>query len=444
MPRHPKFVAVFLAASDAVVLYASLFITLYIRYGGGFYDHFKDSHAVPFSIVFGMWIAVFYVAGLYDIRRLRNSIDFLKTLSLAIFVNALLTIAFFYLIPVFGISPRRNLFLFIAVFAVLAMWWRRLSNNLIVHGEAPNKVLLIGNGPTAEAVVKAAKEAPQLGYEIKTWMRDESVNSSASLKTLALERGINLVVIPRHLKKNADFTKALYELLGMGVEARDLPNFYELVFRKVPLADLEEAWFLENLIGHQKFYDQLKRASEFAVALLLAILLLPLEILIALAIKLTSPGPAIYSQVRAGQNGKPFILYKFRTMDAKAEKDGPKWADPNDIRATAFGQFLRYTHLDELPQLINIIRGELSFVGPRPERPEFVELLGKEIPYYNIRHLIKPGVTGWAQINYRYGASVEDAYEKLQYDIYYLKNRSILLDLATLLKTFKSFFINQQ
>jgi lipopolysaccharide/colanic/teichoic acid biosynthesis glycosyltransferase len=159
-------------------------------------------------------------------------------------------------------------------------------------------------------------------------------------------------------------------------------------------------------------------------------------------IKLTSRGSVIYKQQRIGKNGRVFILYKFRTMIPEAESDGPKWAEEQDERVTIIGRFLRRTHLDELPQLINVIKGDLSFVGPRPERPEFVEHLKKKIPYYEIRHLIKPGITGWAQINYKYASSIDDTYEKLQFDIYYIKKRSIVLDILILLKTIKTVFIN--
>ena len=170
---------------------------------------------------------------------------------------------------------------------------------------------------------------------------------------------------------------------------------------------------------------------------------MPLLLIITLAVKLTSKGAAIFKQKRVGKNGEEFTIYKFRTMKIDAEKNGPQWANYfNDNRATKIGKFLRTTHLDELPQLVNIIKGELSFIGPRPERPEFVESLKKEIPYYELRHLTKPGVTGWAQINFRYGATVQEAYEKTQFDIYYIKNNSPFLDLSILLRTIKFLFMN--
>lgn len=433
-----------LLIGDVAALYLGLFVTLVIRYGGNFYSSFIDLHLVPFTIIFVVWIVIFYIAGLYDLRHLRNNLDFLKIFGLTLSVSAIFAIFFFYLIPVFGITPKTNLFIFLAVFAVIELYWRQFSNRTLARGEAPNRVLLIGTSKTANTIIRAIGENPQFGYELKAHLSEEDLHAAPNkLHELALHNQVNVVVVPRKLKHDERLNKVLYDVLARGVEVRDLVNFYELIMRKVPVTDLEESWFLDNLINQQKFYDPLKRGWEFLAALLLGVILLPLELLIAILIKLSSRGPMIYKQLRVGKNGRHFMLYKFRTMYEYAEKRGPQWADPNDLRATSLGRVLRYTHLDELPQLVNIIKNEISFVGPRPERPEFVEMLKEKIPYYEIRHLVKPGVTGWAQINYKYGASVEDSYEKLQFDIYYLKNRSFVLDVAVILKTLKSFFVNQ-
>ncbi|MDP2598719.1 MAG: sugar transferase [Candidatus Liptonbacteria bacterium] len=436
---------ILLLMGDIIALYLGLFATLIIRYGNDFYGRFIDLHFLPFTFIFAVWIVIFYIAGLYDIQRLRNNLDFFKIFGLTLSVNAIFAILFFYLIPVFGITPKTNLFIFIAVFATIELYWRHFWNQTLARGAAPNRVLVVGNGNTVGTILKAIAENPQFGYEVKARLPEEELRASPKrLYDLAIETHANIVIVPRKLKHDERLNKALYDLLAQGVEVRDIINFYELLMRRVPVADLEEGWFLDNLINQQKFYDPLKRAWEFLAALLLGIALLPLELIIAILIKITSKGPVIYKQLRIGKNGRHFMLYKFRTMYEFAEKRGPQWADPNDLRATPLGKILRYAHLDELPQLLNIIRNEIAFVGPRPERPEFVEMLKEKIPYYEIRHLIKPGVTGWAQINYRYGASVEDSYEKLQFDIYYLKNRSLFLDVAIILKTLKTFFVNQR
>jgi lipopolysaccharide/colanic/teichoic acid biosynthesis glycosyltransferase len=239
--------------------------------------------------------------------------------------------------------------------------------------------------------------------------------------------------------------RTLYELFGSGILVIDLVAFYEAILRKIPLRAVEEAWLIENIAAEVRFYDQLKRAWEFVAALLIiGIVLLPLELVIALLVGLTSRGPVIYKQIRVGEKEQPFTLYKFRTMRVDAEKEGAVWSTVRDPRATSIGRFLRFSHLDELPQLWNIVKGELSFVGPRPERPEFVQKLESQIPYYEVRLLIKPGVTGWAQIHWRKDATIDDVMQKLEYDIYYLKNRSIVLDWAIILKTLKSLFVNPE
>jgi exopolysaccharide biosynthesis polyprenyl glycosylphosphotransferase len=431
--------------ADVMALYVGLFITLFIRYDGQFFNEFRDFHAAPFTVIFVLWIIVFYIAGLYDLRRLRNNLDFLKTLFLCLGVNAALSMALFYLIPAFGIAPKTNLLLFIVIFAVIEIFWRRFLNRAMTFGEAPNKVLMIGDGTIAAEVKKAITENPQLSYAIKAEMDDKTAYASPQeIKVIARREGVNLIVISHKLKHEPALVAVLYELFASGIIVTDLVSFYELIMRKVPLSGVQETWFLENIAHQVSFYDPLKRAAEFVGALVIGIVLLPFEIIIALLVALTSRGPVIYKQIRVGEKGKEFTLYKFRTMRVDAEKNGAQWAAKNDARTTPIGGILRASHLDELPQLWNIVRDDLSFVGPRPERPEFVAKLEARIPYYEARLFIKPGVTGWAQIHHRADLTDEDVAEKLQYDIYYLKNRSPILDSTIILKTLKSLFINPQ
>jgi exopolysaccharide biosynthesis polyprenyl glycosylphosphotransferase len=446
MPWKPTIKALLLLGSDLFALYLGLFFSLLIRLRvHEIPTQLFHRHLLPFTIIFLFWILVFYIAGLYDIRRLRNTLDFFKTLCLAIVVNAVISIIFFYLIPIFGIAPKTTLFIFILVFTCIELLWRPCFNKLIAGAgkDSLQRMILVGGGERAETIHHTITTNPQIGYEIPVWLQNPLNEIDAeTLRELVKKHNATLLLIPRSLKRDVKLTRLLYEFLSSGNEVRDFPNFYEQIFRKVPLDELEESWFLEHLTEHQKYYDPIKRGLEFVGALLLQIIILPLEILIALLILLTSPGPIIYSQIRIGRGGKPFVLHKFRTMSKDAERHGAQWATANDARITFIGRILRATHLDEFPQLINIIRGELSFVGPRPERPEFVSLLTEKIPYYEMRHLVSPGITGWAQINYRYGSSVEDAIEKLQYEIYYLKTRSLALDLAIILKTLKLFFVS--
>jgi exopolysaccharide biosynthesis polyprenyl glycosylphosphotransferase len=434
-----------LLVGDIIALYAALFAALVLRYGTHFYRPFLDAHLVPFTIIFIPWILIFYIAGLYDLRRLRNNIEFAKTLATSIAINAFVAIFLFYLVPAFGIAPKTNLIIFIVVFTIVEFAWRNGFNKTVSFGEIPNKIVLVGMSITAEEITQSVGEHPQLGYQIVRRMFErDATTSSIALDRAVTESGANIVIVPGHLKQENGFALALYKLFGKGVLIIDLENFYERIMRKVPLADLNETWFLENIEASARFYDPLKRTGEFVAALVIGIVLLPFEFLIAVIVKLTSRGPMIYSQTRVGKNEKKFMLYKFRTMRADAERAGAQWASKNDARVTPFGKFLRATHLDELPQLANIIRGDISFVGPRPERPEFVERLKEQVPYYEVRLLVVPGLTGWAQINHRADLTVDDVKEKLRYDVYYLKNRSIFLDCAIVLKTIKSIFVNPE
>ena len=431
--------------ADVAALYAALFIALLIRYGGDFYPQLLNAQVFAFTIIFILWIIVFYIAGLYDLRRLRNNIDFVKTLFLCIGVNAAIAVLLFYLIPAFGIAPKTTLLIFIVVFAIIEVFWRRFLNRMMAFGGAPNKMLVIGDGAITAEILKTITENPQLGYAIKAEMDEKTAyGAPQEIKKIAEREDVNLIVISPRLKHEPALVAVLYELFASGVMVTDLTSFYELIMRKVPLSGVQETWFLENIAREVSFYDPLKRASEFVGALALGIVLIPFELLIALLVALTSRGPVIYRQVRVGERGKNFTLYKFRTMRVDAEKDGAQWATKNDARTTPIGSLLRKSHLDELPQLWNIVRGDLSFVGPRPERPEFVEKLEARIPYYEARLFIKPGVTGWAQINHRADLTDADVIEKLQYDIYYLKNRSPILDWAIILKTIKSVFVNPE
>jgi exopolysaccharide biosynthesis polyprenyl glycosylphosphotransferase len=426
-----------------------LILTLILRYGNFWIKTLPD-HLSPFTIILILWILIFYIAGIYDKKRLRNTIDFFKTLLTSYILNIFLAIALFYFSPFIGISPRTNLFIFSGLFIILNFFWKGYFNKFLAYKFPKLKVLLIGNEDSFSEIIAFLKRNEQLGYEIKFFLKIDEIPKElkdlSSWKDFIDKNSIDLIVVPLFFKKESDFSKIFYELLLSGILVYDLPYFYEIIFKKIPLKDINESWFLEKIIEHEKFYDKLKDGLEFVFALFLFLFLLPVKIFIALLIKLTSKGPVIYKQVRIGKNNQQFILYKFRTMRQDAEKDGPKWKASGDYdpRFTFIGRILAKTHLDELPQLINILKGEVSFVGPRPERPEFVTVLEEKIPYYNVRHIIKPGITGWAQINYKYGASIDDTYEKLQYDIYYIKNRSIILDLAIILKTLKSFFVSNK
>ncbi|MBI3046034.1 MAG: exopolysaccharide biosynthesis polyprenyl glycosylphosphotransferase [Candidatus Harrisonbacteria bacterium] len=445
MDSLSKLKQIILAIGDVIILYLALTLTLWLRYGSLFYAKFFNQHIEPFTIVFIIWIAVYYIAGLYDLPLLKNNLEFKKKFGATNLINTAIAALFFYgVLSYFSISPRANLAIFLSIFGTADYLWRHFYNWLMAKTDPESRLLLVGANKTAEEIADFLEKNPQLGYQTNYWMKEGLADKEfAHLAQIILANRINIIVIPAHLKKDSKAAKIIYQTLSLGVEVIDLASLYESLFQKVPLAELEEVWFLENITKNHKIYEIISGPLEFLLAFFLTILLLPLAILIAILIKITSPGSAFFTQRRIGKNNKEFTMWKFRTMRADAEKDGPKWANYHkDDRVTKIGKFLRWSHLDELPQLYNILRGELSFVGPRPEQPEFVKKLRQELPYYDLRHLTKPGITGWAQINYRYAASTADSYQKLQYDIYYIKNNSPLIDFLIILKTIKFLITN--
>lgn len=427
-----------LIGGDLIIMAASLVVAMVLR---GREEPVAQivAAAWPWAIVIVAWIVLIALAGLYDIKRLRNDISFLTTFLLAVVTNVAIAMTFFYLVPV-GIAPKTTLLIFAAVYVVPGILWRRAFNSLIAGSDAAASTLVIGGGKTAEELVAVCKEHPKHGYRIVAWLHQEPNQVSVA----EVPDNIEVVIIPRQATQDPGLAVSLYKLLAKGVRVRRLDDVYEETFGKVPLSEVNETWLLEHVSRKHGVYGELQDVLTYGAAVALQIVLIPLELLIAIAVKLTSRGPVIYSHVRTGQDGQPFTLYKFRSMYQDAEKEGPQWSGKRDPRVTPLGRFLRATHIDELPQLINILKGELSFVGPRPERPEFEEKLVAEIPHYRVRHLVRPGITGWAQVSYRYGSSVEDAREKLQYDLHYLRNRSLIMDLFVIAKTVKTFVATPQ
>lgn len=264
------------------------------------------------------------------------------------------------------------------------------------------------------------------------------MGSRQQLPDLIRDHGINTLVLAITHSVNGELLQTLMDCLELGVEIVPMPVLYEQLTGRVPIEHVGSHWHVAMPIDHPgtgAVWPMVKRLSDIVLASAGLLVMLPFFPVIALAIYLDSPGPVFYTQDRVGKNGRVFKLYKFRTMKVDAEKDGPKWAEKNDQRVTRVGKLLRATHVDEFPQFINILKGEMSAVGPRPERPEFVEELAKEIPFYRVRHAVKPGMAGWGLVKQGYGASKEDALIKLQYDLYYIKHQSLWLDMVILIKT---------
>ncbi len=419
---------------DIVLLYASLLAMLYIRYQR--ISEQLSVHLMPFGIIFCLWLLVFYIANLYDQHTLRNTPRFYSSMYRAIIAAGLISTSFFYLIPFFGITPKTNLFIFIIVFTLLETLGRTVYNHT-AEKNFKKVTLIVGNTPVAQETANFIQKNPQLGYELAEILRADDMQG---LKNAIREKNINTIVISPEGYQMPELIDTFYQALSRRITFYDLSSFYERLTGRIPLDTIDQVWFLQNLTeDNKRGYEVAKRVGDMVFGLVFGAISIILYPFIALAIVLTSPGPVFYTQVRHGRLGRHFRIIKFRTMVQNAEAStGAVWASSNDQRVTKLGRFLRRTRMDELPQFWTVVAGHMSLVGPRAERPEFHDMLKKEVPFYEERYLIKPGITGWAQINYPYGASVSDAAEKLKYDLYYVKNRSMTLDVGIILKTIRT------
>lgn len=311
------------------------------------------------------------------------------------------------------------------------------------------RILVLGVGEKAARVEKLEDSGGSHGFRVVGFVPisdreakiadDRNLWGNMSLADLCGEKGIEEIVVAVDERRGGMPTSALLDCKLAGVTVTDYSTFWERETGKVDLDALHPSWliFSDGFVGGW-LQAMLKRIFDVLASLTLLIVALPVLLITGILIKLESPGPAFYRQERVGLNGKSFMLLKFRSMRTDAESDGvPRWAALNDSRITRLGNFIRKTRIDEIPQIFNVLKGEMSFIGPRPERPFFVDQLHEAIPYYQERHRVKPGISGWAQLNYPYGASIEDAKEKFQFDLYYIKNYSLFLDLIVLIQTFR-------
>ena len=421
------------------MLYFALFWALFFSFWGSFNSAIFLEHLLPFSIIHFFWLIIFYIFGFYDLSLFKNNLAFYAQFLAGLGFCLIFGFVFFYLTPHqnwWGIAPKTNLLLNIVILGIFLFIWRKFFYFLF-SSHFQNKVAIIGENPQAEELSLTIQNNPHLGYKLSAFFK-----SNEDVFQKIKEKKIDILILAENVLPDSLLAKNLYQCLPLKLNFMDLARTYEIICEKIPLSFVNQVWFLENLKEKEKgFYDKLKRIMDLVLACLLLLLTFPLWIFIAAAIKLEDRGPIFYSQKRIGRTGIPFLLIKFRSMRKEAEKEtGPVWARKQDQRRTKVGKIIRELHLDELPQMINVLKGNISLVGPRPERPEFVSQLEKEIPHYPLRHLIRPGFTGWAQIKFRYGRSVMDSQEKFQYDLYYIKNRSLFLDLRILLKTCQLFF----
>lgn len=427
------FQKILLLLGDYAIAYVSLFLMMWIGFGT-IEGSFVVSHLTAFSFLYPLWFVVFYVFDLYNLSLTPRSPRFFSMLLSALSVSFLIGVLYFYVVPLQSIAPKTNLLIHVVISGVLATFWR-----LFFFGRSRSRILwrvgLFSADPQSRDLGALIDAHVHLGY------RSVFVDSFDDLSIKISNQHLNLFVLPTDLRSDPARVQSVYDCLGMGVTFLEPTVAFEFFGRRVPLSAIDHHWFLRHIQDREHgIYRLAKRAFDILVASFILIISSPIWFFIFLFIKIENAGPVFYRQKRVGNGRKVFDVLKFRTMRTDAEANGALWATQNDPRVTRFGKILRWTHLDELPQMINVLRGDISLVGPRPERPEFVEQLEKEIQHYHVRHFIKPGFTGWAQIRYRYARSVADSREKFEYDLYYIKNRSLVLDFLILLKTAQLLF----
>lgn len=421
---------------DIVVFFGSLAITLSLRYGRDRYSGAFQAHLRPFSLLLVLWLLIFYIADLYAYTTWRTTLENGKRFAIALLVNFFLSISIFYLFSqFFKLTPKLNLIIFTVIFGILDCAWRYLLARVLASRNHTERIILLSSSPLAEGIVAHAKKYPELSYAVE---RHESADSLKS--AIALLEGKATVVVDTAFLKDPAVIALAYELPASSMRIETLAAFYGTMFGRVPLSEIAEHRFLEEASSPATLYDAAKRVTDVVLSLVLILVFSPLFVIFYAAIAFTSPGSPIYRQTRVGKNGEHFTLYKFRSMRMDAEKDGPVWWKKDDDRTTKVGAFLRRAHLDELPQLWNILSGDMSFVGPRPERPEFLDTLKEQIPHYLVRQTIKPGLTGWAQIKFRYAGTIVDWQEKFEYDLYYIQNRNFFIDAGVIAKTVQFVF----
>jgi len=425
-------------------MYFSLYLALTIRYGEKPSAVIWQAHLIPFTLIFIIWFLVFYISDLYNLKLAVSNAKFFQLLLRSFLISTLLSIIIFYLAPPSGITPKTNLAIFVLIFACLFVIWRRLFNLILKSYLPKNNLAIIGKNNLVLEIISELKQKPQLGFNLSFIMDEESgikeingvpvFKNLADLPELIAKRKINNIILAS-APDSHELRTLLFECLPLKITFINLADFYENIAGKIPLEVINKMWFLENLNeGNKSNFDLFKWTADLILALVIFIITLPFWLVIAIILKIESRGPIFFVQTRAGERGKNFPIIKFRTMKTENNDQSPTTA--SDYRVTGFGSILRKTRLDEIPQTLNIIKGDMSFVGPRPERPELIKVLEKQIPFYRERMLVKPGVTGCDQIAGEYHSpSYEDTMKKLQYDLYYIKNRSFYLDLSIILKT---------
>ena len=445
---------VWLILADVAIIYGGIILALYLRVGlsGSDYELNERNGWLKISVATLLCLLNLYFYDLYDYTVMGNRRELLLRLVQALGIAwALLAFLFYFVPPLFigrGVSV-----ISVPLVMILLLSWRSSIHLLTGHPEIGEKILIVGTGQSALDTAQAVWDRRDAGYRIVGFVNENGENLSgkitnhrvlgttAELATIIVSEKIDRIVIAVRERRGTFPTETLLQMsLAGNVCIEECTSFFERVTGQVNIEMLRPSWLIFAGRGRDtRLKTLLREIVHRLLAFIGLIVSLPIALVTALLIRLESKGSIFYKQERVGKNGRTFNVIKFRSMRTDAEKDGkPVWATADDERTTRVGRIIRVIRVDEIPQFWNIIKGEMSFVGPRPERPHFVRQLAEEIPYYEHRHLTAPGLTGWAQIKYPYGASVEDARRKLQYDLFYVKNQGLALDLVIVFETVKT------
>jgi sugar transferase (PEP-CTERM system associated) len=442
-----------LLLTEAMLIFGGLVVAVYARLGAldaedaliqrnGFY---KAGLATVFCL------ASFYLFDLYDFVVMHDRRELVLRLMQALGLAWMALALMFYAVPQVMIG-RGVSFISLPLALLLMVAWRVAIHWVLGHPELGERILIVGSGPFAIEIARETLGRPDAGFRVvgfvdsdpalvgQSLINPKVIGLTSELGSLVKSQNIDRIVVAIGDRRGQFPTQELLRLsLSGDVSIEESASFYERLTGRVLLDMIRPSWLIFSSRGQRVRTSEVARAiMHRTIALVGAMISLPIAIVTAILIKIDSRGPALYKQERVGKNGRVFTLMKFRSMRIDAEKDGPVWAKNEDERMTRVGRIIRKIRVDEVPQFWNILRGDMNFVGPRPERPHFVAQLANEIPFYEQRHLISPGLTGWAQIKYPYGASIEDAKQKLQYDLYYIKNQNLTLDATILFETIKT------
>jgi sugar transferase (PEP-CTERM system associated) len=414
---------------------------------------YKEIPSIPLIVSRALLVTVIfqiclYYFDMYDFSTISSFSDDATRITQAFGSGCILLAGAYYFFPSTTISFGTFLISYVAICISLAIW-RFCYSHILEKKMFTQPILLIGSGNIAQAITVEIASRLDSGYNISALVGNKSpefsypenimfFDDNSQIPEITNTNKIERIVVALDDRRGKT---PINELLNCKLEGAKITSgieFFEELTGKILVNNVNPDWLIYSE-GFQKGKITIlaKRLLDFSVSLAGLILSLPIAAISGLIIKLESPGPVLYSQERVGEGGKTFWIYKFRSMCCEAECNGPVWAEENDQRISRFGHFMRKTRIDEIPQLWNILKGEMSFVGPRPERPYFVEQLKKKLPYYSLRHNVKPGLSGWAQISYPYGASEEDALRKLEYDLYYIKNLCFRMDVLIAFQTIK-------